>query len=567
MKFKELAIIFEELEKTASRNTMTQILAELLKKAEVSEVKKVVYLSLGQLGPSFDRVQFNLAEKQVQKSLALAYDLPEEEIRVIYKKIGDLGNVAQELSERKGVEDQGLNTEEIYDELLAIAQYEGGGSQERKIRGLSELLKKLSSTPVKYVARIVMGKLRLGFSDKTILDAVSWMEKGDKSGEAELESAYQIRSDIGWLVEEVKAKGIKEAVRTVEPELGVPVMPMLCQRLKTTLEMVKKMGKVAVEPKFDGTRVQIHFKRRGKAWQVRTFTRNLEETSHMFPELKEMEKHINADELILDSEAVGCDPLTGKMLSFQMTITRKRKHGIEEAASAVPLKFFVFDVMYKDGKSLMDKNYEERRKTLKEIVKDKELLVVDDYWLTDDPDKIREKHYELVKMGLEGVIVKDVESTYVPGRTGWRWVKMKESEENYAKLSDTLDCVVMGLYKGRGKRAAFGLGAFLVGIRDGDKIVTIAKIGTGLTDEQFREMKNRLDKLVSVQKPTNYVVDKNLEPDAWADPQLLVEIAADEITKSPIHSAGVALRFPRLIKLRDDKDINGVTTVEEVKSM
>lgn len=564
MKFKKLAETFSKLESTASRNTMTEILSQLLGETDPDEVAEIVYLSLGNLGPSYDRVQFNLAEKQVVKSLARAFDVGEDEVTKKYKEIGDLGDLAQRLAPQES--EKNLEVKEVYDELMGIAKDDGGGSQERKIFGLSELLKNLDGLSVRYVVRVVLGRLRLGFLDKTVLDALSWMEKGDKSEKDELELAYQIRPDIGRLVEEVKRKGTRETVKNVKAELGVPIMPMLCQRLKSTEEMVKKMGEVAVEPKFDGTRVQIHFKR-GKDGFVRTFTRNLEETSHMFPELSSMGDHVEGDGFILDSEAIGYDPETGKLLPFQTTITRKRKHGIEEQAGKVPLKFFVFDVMYKDGESLIDKRYEERRKILKEIVKSKGLLVVDDYWVTDDPKKIKDKHEELLKEGLEGVIVKDMESKYVPGRTGWRWVKMKEVEESYAKLSDTLDCVVMGYYVGKGKRTTFGLGAFLVGVRKGDEIVTIAKIGTGLSDDQFREMKIRLDKLVSSDMPKAYVLDKNLEPDVWTDPGLVVEIAADEITKSPIHSAGVALRFPRLIKFRDDKDVNGATTVEEVKAI
>ncbi len=566
MKFIELAEIFRELENTASRNTMTEILANLLKNVDESEVKPLIYLSLGQLGPSFARVQFNLAEKQVQKSLASGFVVTEERVGKLYKQLGDLGVVAEKLSEMQPSERGEGDVSGVYRRLMEIAGDEGAGSQERKIEGLARLIQKMESLSARYVVRIVMGKLRLGFSDKTILDAISVMERGDKSLKDQLELAYQIKPDIGQLVEDIKKKGIERAMVEIEATLGIPISPMLCQRLKSPKEMVKKMGEVAVEPKFDGLRAQIHFRRGGKGF-VRVFTRNLEEVSHMFPELAKMGEDVSADELVLDSEAVGFDPTTKKMLSFQMTITRKRKHGIGEQAEKVPLKFFVFDVMYKNGKSLIDKTYEERRRILKETIKDKRLLVVDDYWTTDEAEKIEKTHRELLKQGLEGVVVKMLGSKYVPGRTGWRWVKMKEVEEAKAKLSDTLDCVVMGYYAGRGKRSIFGLGAFLVGVRRGDEVVTIAKIGTGLSDEQFREMKKRLDRLIRTTRPKEYVVDKNLYPDVWVDPGLVVEIAADEITRSPIHSGGVALRFPRLVRFRDDKSLNEVTSVEEVRTM
>ncbi len=565
MKFSKLVGIWGELEGISSRNRMMEILAGLLKETDEDEVEEVVNLSLGRLGVLYERLDFSLAEKQVVKALAVASDMSGEEVQRRYKSLGDLGKVAEEiLASDKGEQ---ISVKEVYEQLVIIAKDSGEGSQDRKIQGLAVMLKKMSASEAKFATRIVMGKLRLGFSDKTVLDAVSFMEKGDKSVKEMLELSYQIRPEIGYLVRQVKKVGALRLSGGVEMKLGIPIMPMLCQRLKSTEEMVKKMGEVAVEPKFDGTRVQIHFKR-GKDGFVRTFTRNLEETSLMFPELFKIGDHVEADELVLDSEAVGFDPKSGKMLPFQMTITRKRKHGIEEQAKSVPLKFFVFDVMYMNGKSLIEKTYEERRKILKGIIKGRDLLVADDYWVTNDPGKIRETHEKLLKEGFEGVVVKKEDSRYVPGRTGWRWVKMKEVEEAAGKLSDTLDCVVMGYYSGRGKRVGFGLGAFLVGVRNKDKIVTIAKVGTGLKDEQFKEIKKRLDKLVSREKPKVYgEVNKMLVPDAWVEPEVVVEIAADEITKSPNHSAGVALRFPRLIKFREDKSWKQATSVEEVKEI
>jgi DNA ligase-1 len=193
--------------------------------------------------------------------------------------------------------------------------------------------------------------------------------------------------------------------------------------------------------------------------------------------------------------------------------------------------------------------------------------VVDDYWETDDPKKIRQMHERLLGEGLEGVIVKKLGSEYVPGRTGWRWVKMKEVEESHAKLSDTVDCVVMGYYRGRGKRAQFGIGAFLVGIKGEGGYVTVTKVGTGLTDELFRELKNRLDRLVVRERPRDYVIDKALEPDVYVEPELVVELAADEVTESPTHTAGLALRFPRLVKLRDDKSVDQITSLKELEGM
>ena len=455
---------------------------------------------------------------------------------------------------------------EVYEKLVAVAHHGGTGSQEKKVTGLAELLLSLDQLSAKFVARIVMGHLRLGFSDKTILDALSVVSEGDKSARKRLDEAYQILPDVGLLSKKVLGEGLAHALSNVGVEVGVPVIPALCQRLNHAVEIIEKMGEVAAERKYDGTRVQIHYKRTQDGF-VKTFTRSLEETSLMFPELTKIGDWIKADEVVLDCEAVGYDPETDKILPFQMTITRKRKHGIEAAASSVPLRFFVFDILAKNGETLLHQPYSARREILDRTIGTNKTLVIDETHRTTDPIELHKWHEQFLKEGFEGAVIKKWIGNYLPGRQGWNWVKIKEKEGSTGKLSDTLDLIVMGYYRGRGKRSDFGLGAFLVGVRKGDRILTIAKIGTGLSDEQFREIKKRLDPFVVSEKPSNYEVNGALTADVWVEPRLVVEIAADEITKSPVHTAGVALRFPRLIKFRDDKNLDGVTTIAEIESM
>lgn len=559
MKFSQLCDYLKRLETTDSRNEMTIILAELLKDTTEDEAEIVVNMILGQLRPSYEDVEFSLAEKQVIKAIAMRFDKSDAEVLSLFKSKGDLGKVVSEIGESN---DTGLSVSEVFERLVKIARESGSGSQERKLMGVADLLVLLGNEESKYVVRIILSRLRLGFSDKTLIDALSFYLRGDKSLSKRVERVYQAAPDIGFLTKRIFVEGEK-AVDKLVLKVGVPVMPMLCQRLKSPKEMIKKMGEVAVEAKFDGTRVQIHF----DGHEVKTYTRNLEETSHMFPELSAMKEVFGDKKVILDAEAVGFDPKTQKILSFQATITRKRKHGIEDAAKTVPLKFFIFDVLFYDQEVLIEKNYEERRKKLNEIIPKNEVLVVDEFTRTTDPQVIVDLHRKYLDEGLEGVIVKKLDSLYVPGRTGWSWVKMKEVESAAAKLADTIDVVVMGYYRGKGKRTKFGLGAFLVGVRDGERILTLAKIGTGLSDEQFIEINRRLEKIASVESPENYVVNKSLVPDVYVDPEIVVEVAADEITQSPVHSAGVALRFPRLIKFRDDKNLSGVTTVEELSNI
>lgn len=572
MKFSLLANYLERLEETSSRLKITEILAELFNKSNEKEIDKTVYLLLGSLASSYKNVVFNIAERMMLRTLAQAYKRELKEIKDNYKKTGDLGDVALACSRtkrRKNKKTKKLTVLEVHDWLIKIAEDEGEKSQERKINKTAELLSGLDSASAKFVTRILIGKLRLGFSDKTILDVLSWMKYGDKRAKKDLEKAYNVLPDVGLLARSVKKFGIKKATENIKPIVGIPVLPMLAQRLKSPKEMIEKMGEVAVEPKFDGLRIQIHFKSSGfeGGRKIKAYTRNLNETSWMFPELDDIGKSLNTNEVILDCEAMGVDEKTKALANFQTTMTRRRKHDIAKTAKDIGIKFYVFDILHKDGKSLMDKTYVERREELKESIMGKKLLEVVDYKITKNPKDIEKMMRLELSEGLEGVIVKRANSRYVAGRTGWRWVKMKEEESAKAKLADTVDCVVMGYSVGKGRRAQFGVGQFLVGVRDADKVKTVSKIGTGITDEQFGELKKRLVKIEVGEKPKNYEVNKLLIPDYWVEPKLIVEIAADEITKSPSHTSKYAFRFPRLIKFRDDKSAGQATSVGEIKKL
>jgi len=596
MKFQKLAWCFSKLEATTSRLEITAILADLLKEASEEEVAKICYLSLGQLAPLYAGVEFNLAEKLMIKVLAKAFGEKEEKIRQEFKEIGDLGETVYKLKLRitnYGLRIKKLTVNEVYERLLEIAKESGEGSVERKIDKMAALIDELDPLSAKYVVRIPLGRLRLGFSELTILDALSWMLVGDKSKREEIEAAYNVRADVGEVAKNIKYKianikyknvqKIIDEIKNIKPTLGIPIMPALCQRLPTPEEMIEKMGLVAAEPKFDGTRLQIHCQRsspgvpigsHSRCANVKIFTRNLENVTAMFPDIVEgVKKEVKAKEVILDGEAIGFDPKTGKFLPFQETIKRKRKYEVDKKAKEIPLKYFVFDILYKDGENLLDLPLEKRRKILEETLSAKnERIVLTPQIITDNPEELRRFHDEQIAKGLEGAVVKKWQAAYEPGRRGYTWVKFKAEKKGKrgGRLLDTLDCVVMGYYKGKGKRAAFGIGAFLVGIRESensDRFLTISKIGTGLTDEQWKELKVKSEKLKVKSQPKEYKVDKNLIPDVWCQPQLVVEIEADNITVSPVHTAGLALRFPRLLRFREDKSPTEATTLAEAKKL
>ncbi|MBU3956696.1 ATP-dependent DNA ligase [Patescibacteria group bacterium] len=573
MTFKKLATYFSQLEKTSSRLRITEILADLLKQTDQNETDKVCYLSLGRLGPLYAGIEFNLAEKMMLRVISQAYGISEEKAKKEYKKIGDLGEVAAKFDKRE--KPKPLTVNQVYERLEQIAQDSGEGSVERKISNLAGLLGDLDAESSKYIVRIPLGRLRLGFSDLTVLDAFSWMVAGDKSKRQEIEEAYNNRADVGQIAQIIKSKGLR-GLRSLKVQLGVPIMPALCQRLPTAEEMVEKLGKMAVEPKYDGQRLQAHYgiKTRGVYLShtgcVKIFTRNLENVTHMFPDIVEaLGKEVKAKEVILDGEAIGFDPKTGKFLPFQETMKRKRKYEIRRKAKEIPLKFFCFDILYKDGRDLLKRPFNKRREILEKVLPSaNKTVVLSPQIVTNNPQELRKYHDEQIKKGLEGVVVKKWQAPYDPGRRGYTWVKFKQEKgKKGGGLADTLDCVVMGYYKGKGKRAEFGIGAFLVGVRKEGQFLTISKIGTGLSDEQWREMYKRCEKVKTGEKPKQYQVAKDLTPDIWCQPKIVVEIEADNITKSPIHTAQYALRFPRLVRFRDDKSPEEATSLREAEKL
>jgi DNA ligase-1 len=563
MTFKELSQYLEKLEKTSSRNEITSILSELFRKSTPEEIDKIVYLVLGSLAPSYQGIVLNIAERMMLRIITLAYDEDINKVKALYKERGDLGTVSEELASGIG---GSITVAEVHKALLDIANEAGEGSQEKKISRMAKLLGELTPLGARYVARIPVGKLRLGFSDMTILDALSFMVAGDKSARPEIETAFNVFVDIGVIAQIVKAKGLA-GLKGIRPTAGTPIRPSLAERLPSAEKILEKIGpKVAIEPKYDGFRAQVHVYSEGGKRKVSIYSRNLENTTHMFPDLTQAISDLKVKTAIFDSEAIGYEPGSGKFLPFQETVQRKRKHDIEEIAKRLPLKLFIFDILFKDSKSYIEAPFAERRKVLEDTIGKKGAkLEITRQEITNSAERIRDLIQTYLSEGLEGAMIKKIDAPYKAGARGFHWIKYKKNSGG--GVADTIDCLVLGINKGRGKRAGFGVGAFLVGIRKGESFKSVSKIGTGLTDEQWRELDKRAKALEVKEKPKQYELHKNLEPDVWVKPSLVVEILADEITKSPIHSAGLALRFPRLIRFRDEKSPEQTTTLAELNKL
>ncbi|PIZ67794.1 DNA ligase [Candidatus Roizmanbacteria bacterium CG_4_10_14_0_2_um_filter_33_96] len=582
MFFSELSKYFEKIEKNSSRLEITRILAELFNKLNAQEIAKVVYLLQGRVGPAYEGIDFGMAERTIIKSAMSALNIDRSYFEKEFKKSGDLGTTVESFKKLyTSFEEKDMEVLAVYDFFYRLATASGNGSQDVKTSLLSQLIRSLDPLSGRYLVRLPTGIIRLGFSDMTILDAYSWMLKGDKSLRPIIETAYHVRPDLGFIGKILKEKGVG-GLKEIEPTVFTPIIMMKAERMSSAKEIIKQIGKCLVEPKFDGFRLQVHYigsdPRRGSdptesLPKVKLFSRSLEDVTYMYPDIVEgVKREVKAEELIIEGEAIGYNPKTGEFLPFQETVQRKRKYEITEKAIEVPLKLFAFELLFLNGKNFIKEPFIERRKALEEVTlknKDisKQIIVVDHQEAVDKEDRLEKIFDKAIAKKLEGVIAKKIDGIYQPGARGWNWIKYKRSYSS--KINDTIDCLVMGYDFGKGKRTDFGMGAFLVGVFDNknDKFVTVAKIGTGLTDVEWKELKIKSSELRIKNKPENYLVDKMAECDVWISPKIVVEIKADEITKSPTHTAGLALRFPRLERFRDDKNPENVTTLEELQHM
>lgn len=589
MKLSELSAFFETIEQTSSRLIITETLGELFKKLHADEIGNAVYLLQGRVAPLYEKVEFGMAEKSVLNSIAVAMQLDKAAFLKEYKQIGDLGKAVEQCKQEvKALEERDPTITEVFTELKAIAEASGPGSQEVKANGLARLIREIDPRSARYLVRIPTGTMRLGFSDMTMLDGLSWMLHGDKSARPAIEKAYHVRPDLGFIATTLKAKGI-EAMAHVKPRIYTPILMMRAERLPSPEDIIAKIGECIVESKYDGFRLQMHYSKH--SGEVKLYSRNLEEVAYMYPDLVEgIQKEAHVPDLIIEGEAIGFDPHTGSFLPFQETVQRKRKHGIEEKAKEIPLKLFAFELLYADGKSYIDVPFAERRKALEKAIKRtgdifKDTIIVAEEKRTDDPKKLELMFDDAIAKGLEGIVAKKLDGFYQPGARGWNWIKFKRSYSS--KIEDTIDCLIMGYDFGKGKRTDFGIGAFLVGIYDEkeDKFCTVAKIGTGLSDDEWRQLRDQCQKYKSDHMPALYSVDKMMDVDVWVKPKIVVEIKADELTRSTVHTAGrvmkpskseksmevdvpgYALRFPRLQKFREDRRPEDVTALKEIESM
>ncbi len=579
MFFRDISVYYDKLESVSSRLAMVDLLSDMLSMASDEEIRGLVYFTQGILAPSFEGVETGIADKTAIAAISLATGFDSKDIEHAFHKSGDIGKTAEDLVSKtklKRISIRKHSVVDVFNAMLKLSKISGHGSKDAKLKILAGLLADSSPLEVRYIVRFALGRLRLGVGDATILDALAKAKTGSREPKTRLEDAYNICSDLGKVAETLYTHGMS-GIRALEAETFNPIRPALAERAKSFEEIMERMkGACFAESKYDGLRVQVHMDRKAK--RVEIFSRNLERLTPMFPEIiKAALDETTAKSAIFEGEAISYDDSSGEFHAFQETIQRRRKHGIEAAAEQFPLRVFLFDLMYLNGSSYINKEYNERRVALESILNGAGTLRTTDRIEVRSAEDLERYFNTAIESGLEGIMAKDPSSRYVAGARKFSWIKMKRSYK--AELSDTVDLVVIGYYLGKGQRTEFGFGGMLAAVYNDKRDVfeSITKIGTGFTEEQMSFFKESLDKSRCSSKPVR--VESSIEPDVWVEPLHVVEVRADEITRSPTHACGkndykspdeqgYALRFPRIIsKGYRDKKPDDATTTKEIIEM
>jgi len=571
MEFSILIDSFDKMESTRKRLELTQFLVELFEKTPHKVISKIVYLIQGKLRPDFEGIELGVAEKIAIRSISKSSGITIKKIEEEYRKSGDLGQAASVILEQKTqttflVED--ITVERVYETLFKIAKLEGSHSQDMKMKYISSLLNDATPLEARYILKILLGSLRLGIAENTVMDALAIAFSGDKNNRKILQHAYNVSSDLGKVAEIIATEGIKGAEK-FEIILFSPIRPMLADRIKSEEEAIEKLGnEFAAEYKLDGERVQLHIK--GK--NVVLFSRSLENISSYYPDIIEkIPKNIQADNIILEAEAVAINESTGEFLPFQELMHRRRKYKIEKAVTQYPITVNFFDILYCNEESCLELNYKDRREKLEENVKEDNFAKYIPMNIITNKNEIEDFMENSINAGSEGLMLKMLDKPYQAGSRGSHWLKLKREYQN--ELGDSLDLVVIGGFFGKGRRTG-SYGTLLLATYDEDEDVftSICKVGTGFTDEDLDQIYQILNPKVTIKK--NPRIISEMEADVWFEPELVIEVVASEITLSPIHKAamdkirkgtGLALRFPKFTgKIRVEKAVEDASTNEEI---
>ncbi|MBD3354279.1 MAG: ATP-dependent DNA ligase [Candidatus Lokiarchaeota archaeon] len=593
MDFGILVEYYDKVESTRKRLEIIGYLTELFKKLkenpkEADDLEKIVYLTQGTIYPTImEQPKLNLAEKSLMDFISSYYAVNVSKVENILKKTGDLGDTGQKLAEKKsgkksqitsfmGMQEETVSVADIYNKLEEISKIQGSGSLDKKESKIHWLLARCKPLMVKYLMRIITSTMRLGVSDPTIMDALAIAYLGDKDHRTDVERAYNVHPDLGLIARKVYDKGLK-GLEEVKIQIGTPIRMMLASRLNYN-QILPKLGgeKFLSEYKLDGERLQVH----KDGSNVTLFSRRLTNITEQYPDVREViKKSIKAEKIIIEGEAVAMDPFYEEMQPFQVLITRKRKYDIEEMVEKVPVCLFVFDILYieRDGKeeTVMDYPLLERRGIIKDVLDESEKIKLTKGKFIESTDELVEFFKEARAANAEGIMNKSIdpeESVYKAGNRGFLWVKLKSLEAG--KMTDTIDVVPIGALWGKGKRAN-QYGTLLVAVynEENGKFELLTRVASGFSDDDLTRFLNLLEPFKTKSLPNSVICSE--KPDVWFKPGLVIEISGDELTISPkadagknynnqVREKGYSVRFPVFQRIRNDKEIFDITTVDEI---
>ncbi len=556
MRYLKLAQLYEELSATTKRLEKTEILSKFLRQL-TKEDKDILYLLLGEIYPQYDERKIGISDKLVIKSISKSTGTEPKEVVKKWKLVGDLGKVAEELSKQKKqhtLANNILTTEKILTNLRKLPELEGQGTVDKKISLIIELMTSATSTEAKYLARTLIGDLRIGIQESTIRDAIveAFFEKTDDNLE-KVQEAIDKANDIG-LVFEISQTGKIKNLEKINLEIGKPIKAMLAQKVSSIEDGFKALGTpCAIEYKYDGFRLIIHKNKD----EVKLFTRRLENVTKQFPEIVEyIKKYVKGKNFILDSEVVGFDSKTKEYKPFQEISQRiKRKYNIEELQKKLPVEINVFDILFYNGKSYMQEPFEKRSNLVREIIeKIPYKIIPSKIIITDDKKKAEEFYKNALKDNQEGIMMKSLSAEYKPGRRVGYMLKLKPEERDF-------DLVITSAEYGTGKRSGW-LSSFILSCKDEkeNKFLEIGKASTGLKEKTEQGLS--FETLTKLIKPL-IISEKGRE--VKIKPKIVVAITYQEIQRSPNYSSGFALRFPRIMSLRNDRRAEEITTLKEIE--
>ena len=574
MEFSIIAELFEKMENTSKRIELTNILVELLKKTPKKIIPNVVYLLQGIIRPNFEGVELGVAEKLAIRAISKSSGLPIKKIEDDYRNCGNLGLTASNILKLKTQTTftaEKITVERVYETLFKIANLEGKGSQDLKMKYISSLLNDATPLEAKFVLNILLSTLRLGIAENTVMDALAIGFTGKKEYRKQIEDAYNVSSDLGKVSEVIAREGL-DGIKKFQISLFSPVRPMLADRIKSEKEATEKMPvEFAAEYKLDGERVQIH----KQADKIILFSRSLENITKYYPDIVEnIGNSLDVNEGIFEAEIVAINENTGEFLPFQELMHRRRKYKLKKAVLQYPITVNFFDVLYFDGKNCLNLKYSERRKILENSVKENNFAKLVPMAIVKNENEVEDFLENSINSGCEGLMLKILDAAYRAGIRGGNWLKLKREYRN--ELGDSLDLVVIGAYFGKGRRTGrYGTLLLATYNPEKDNFPSICKVGTGFTDESLDQLYQILSNKVILKK--NPRIESEMEADVWFEPELVLEIVASEITLSPIHKtalgtirkgAGLALRFPKFTgKIRIEKGSEDASTDEEVYSL